>query len=330
MTSNSVPRIAGKDPQQKFGRILFSSQYMPFVAGVVLILFFSLAHPAFLTTTNLWNIVRQSSVLMIAATGMTLVILIGGIDLSVGAIMTLSAVAAVSLMPEIGEWSILVGLLAGAACGAFNGFLNAYLKLPSFLVTLGALFIFQSLGLILSGGRPIPWSGSLSQTLAGGVVAGGMPKIGFWALAVLLSMIFVVRNTRFGQYLYAIGDNERTARVSGINTARMKLLVFMLSGGIFAVAGILLGIRSFSVAPGMGDAFLLDAIAAVVLGGTLLSGGVGGPLRTVFGVIVIVILANGMTLLQVDPFYQTGIRGAVVILAVLLTTQRRSADDVVK
>ena len=284
------------------------TEYMPVIAALMLIIFFGLSHDAFLTSTNLWNIVRQSSVLMIAATGMTLVILIGGIDLSVGAIMTLSAVVTVTLAPYLGEWAIFAGILAGGLCGLLNGVLNAYLKLPSFLVTLGSLFIFESLGLVISGGRPIPWSGSVSQALAGGVAFGSVPKIGFWALAVLVVMIFVVRNTRFGQYMYAIGSNERTAAVSGINVTWFKLLVFGLAGVVFAIAGILLGIRSYSVSPGMGDAFLLDAIAAVVLGGTLLSGGVGGPMRTVFGVIVIVILANGMTLLQVDPFYQIGIR----------------------
>lgn len=302
----------------------------PFLAALVLIVFFSVMHDAFLSWANVWNIIRQSSVLLVASMGVTLVILIGSIDLSVGAIMTLSAICAITLYPDIGEAGIFAGMLVGAACGAFNGILNSVLKLPSFLVTLGSLFIFQSIGLIISGGRPLPWNTPLSSTLAGGVVFGSFPKIGLWAIGILLVCVFVARYTKFGQYIYAIGDNERTTRMSGIATGRVRILVFVLAGFISALAGILLGIRTFSASPGMGDPFLLDTIAAVVLGGTLLTGGVGGPLRTVLGVLTIVILANGMTLLQVDPFYQIGIRGAVVILAVMITTKRGRLDQIVK
>ncbi|MBB3595197.1 ribose transport system permease protein/putative xylitol transport system permease protein [Rhizobium sp. BK529] len=311
----------------KFGAV---GKLTPFLAAFALIIIFSFMHDAFLTWPNIWNIVRQSSVLLVAAMGITFVILIGSIDLSVGSIMTLSAICAVTLVPTMGEAGIIVGLLVGALCGAINGTLNAVLKLPSFLVTLGTLFIFQSLGLIISGGRPLPWNTPVSSMLAGGVAFGSFPKIGLWAMGVLMICALVARFTRFGQYMYAIGDNERTTKMSGIDTTRMKILVFMVAGLISGLAGILLGIRTFSASPGMGDPFLLDTIAAVVLGGTLLTGGVGGPLRTVLGVLTIVILANGMTLLQVDPFYQVGIRGAVVILAVLVTTRRSRPDAVVK
>jgi len=305
-------------------------KFTPLIAAIVFIVFFSVMHSAFLTWPNVWNIIRQSSVLLVASMGVTFVILIGSIDLSVGAVMTLSAVCSITLVPVIGEVGILVGLIVGGLCGAFNGILNSVLKLPSFLVTLGSLFIFQSLGLIISGGRPLPWTTPISSALAGGVVFGSFPKIGLWAIAVLVICAFVARYTRFGQYMYAIGDNERTTRMSGISATRLKIAVFVVAGVISGLAGTLLGIRTFSASPGMGDPFLLDTIAAVVLGGTLLTGGVGGPLRTVFGVLTIVILANGMTLLQVDPFFQVGIRGAVVILAVLITTKRGRIDQIVK
>ncbi|WAJ28887.1 ABC transporter permease [Antarcticirhabdus aurantiaca] len=311
-------------------RLAVLGKLTPLLAALALFVFFSVMHDAFLTWPNIWNIVRQSSVLLIAAMGTTFIILIGAIDLSVGATMTLAAICAITLVPVVGEAGILVGLLVGAACGLFNGVLNAVLKLPSFLVTLGSLFIFQSLGLIVSGGRPIPWTTPISSTLAGGVVFGSFPKIGLWAIGVLVLCALFAKFTRFGQTIYAIGDNERTARMSGIFTTRLKVLTFVLAGAISGLAGILLGIRTFSASPGMGDPFLLDTIAAVVLGGTLLTGGVGGPLRTVLGVLVIVILANGMTLLQVDPFFQVGIRGAVVILAVLITGGRRRVDEIVK
>jgi ribose transport system permease protein/putative xylitol transport system permease protein len=302
----------------------------PFLAAIILFVLFAFLHDAFLTWPNMWNIVRQSSVLLVASMGVTFVILIGAIDLSVGATMTLAAICAISLVPALGEFGILAGIAVGGLCGAFNGVLNARLRLPSFLVTLGSLFIFQSIGLVISGGRPLPWTTPISSMIAGGVVGGALPKIGLWAIGILLVCAFVAKYSRFGQYVYAVGDNERTARMSGINATRMKILVFTLAGVISGIAGVLLGIRTFSASPGMGDSFLLDTIAAVVLGGTLLSGGVGGPLRTVFGVLVIVILANGMTLLQVDPFFQIGIRGAVVILAVLITTKRGAIDQIVK
>jgi len=310
--------------------ILASKDLLPLWTGFALIVLFSLLHPAFLTWPNFWNIVRQSSVLLVASMGSTFIILMGSIDLSIGAIMTLAAIVAASTSATLGPFSLLAGMAVGLLCGAVNGTLNAAMRLPSFLVTLGTLFVFQSVGLIVSEGRPRPWSTPFTDMIAGGTVFGAVPKIGLWALFVLVVCIFIARKTRFGQTIYAIGDNERTTRMAGINTQRIKILAFMLAGLIAALAGMFLGIRSYSAAPGMGDSFLLDTIAAVVLGGTALTGGIGGPLRTVFGVLVIVVLANGMTLLQIDPFYQIGIRGLVVIVAVILTTGRTRLDDVVK
>jgi ribose transport system permease protein len=306
------------------------SVLLPYATALVLVVVFSVSQPAFLSWANFWNIVRQSAVLLVASIAETTIILIGAIDLSVGAVMTLAAIVAAATSASLGGFSLLLGLLVGAACGGVNGILNATLKLPSFLVTLGTLFVFQSLGLIVSKGAPLPWSTPLTSALAGGVVFGSVPKIGFWALGVLAIAIVVAAKTRFGQALYAVGDNERAARMSGLATNRIKLAAFVVAGGVAGLAGMMLGIRSFSAAPGMGDSFLLDTIAATVLGGTSLTGGVGGPARTVFGVLVIIILANGMTMLQIDPFYQVGIRGVVVIAAVMMTMRRRTADAVVK
>lgn len=325
-----MEQILQQSSGRRILRSLGNTDLLPIWTALALIVLFSLLHPAFLTWPNFWNIVRQSSVLLIASMGSTFIILMGSIDLSIGAVMTLAAITAASTSATLGPASLLLGLLVGLACGAINGTLNAALRLPSFLVTLGTLFVFQSVGLIVSEGRPRPWTTSFTDMIAGGTVLGSVPKIGLWALLVLLVCIFIARKTRFGQAIYAIGDNERTTRMAGIHTQRIKILAFMLAGLIASLAGMFLGIRSYSAAPGMGDAFLLDTIAAVVLGGTALTGGVGGPLRTVFGVLVIVVLANGMTLLQIDPFYQIGIRGFVVIVAVILTTRRRGRDEVVK
>lgn len=329
MTHSTVsPRLQGR--RASVASRLGAPDLLPLWTGLGLVLLFSAMHSAFLTWPNFWNIVRQSAVLLVASMGSTFVILMGSVDLSIGAIMTLAAIVAATSEPALGPASLLAGLAAGALCGGVNGVLNAVLRLPSFLVTLGTLFVFQSVGLIVSHGRPHPWMTPFTDFAAGGVVFGVVPKIGLWAAAVLVICVFVAARTRFGQAVYAIGDNERTSRMAGLQVRRLKITVFVVAGLIASVAGMLLGIRSFSAAPGMGDSFLLDTIAAVVLGGTSLTGGVGGPLRTVFGVLVIVVLANGMTLLQIDPFYQIGIRGFVVIAAVMLTMRRRSADDVVK
>jgi ribose transport system permease protein/putative xylitol transport system permease protein len=257
-------------------KFIGNTDVLPVWTGFALIILFSLLHPAFLTWPNFWNIVRQSSVLLVASMGSTFIILMGSIDLSIGAIMTLAAITAATNSPTLGPASLLLGLLVGMVCGAINGTLNAILRLPRFLVTLGTLFVFQSVGLIISQGRPRPWSTAFTDLIAGGTVFGAVPKIG---LSFLLICMFVAQKTRFGRTIYAIGDDERTA---GIHTQRIKIFAFMLAGLIASLAGMFLGIRSYSAAPGMGDAFLLDTIAAVVLGGTALTGGIGGPLSEQF------------------------------------------------
>ncbi len=326
-TAKSRARVAGNPFTL---RALAAPGLLPLAVAAILIVIFSILQEAFFTWPNAWNIARQSSVLLVAGMSATFVIILGCIDLSIGQVMALAAIVASSTYGQLGNASLALGLLVGASCGLVNGFLHAVMRLPSFLVTLGTLFVFQSIGLIVSGGRPQPWSTPLTDWLAGGVIFGAIPKIGLWAVGVLIICAFIAAKTRYGQMIYAVGDNERTSRMAGLPTTAIKVGVFVFSGFVSALAGMLLGIRSFSAAPGMGDSFLLDTIAAVVLGGTLLTGGIGGPLRTVAGVLIIVLLANGMTLLQVDQFFQIGIRGAVVIAAVLFAMWRRTTDEIVK
>jgi ribose transport system permease protein/putative xylitol transport system permease protein len=187
------------------------------------------------------------------------------------------------------------------------------------------MFIIGGIASIMSDGRPQSLGASTLTSIVGGRIF-GVPVIAVWAVLVLLLCIALVHGTVFGSYLYAIGDGERVAGMTGVPVKKIKVATFAISGLLAGFGGILLAVRTSSGAPGMGDSFLLDSIAAIVMGGTSLTGGVGGPRRTVLGVLVIVVLANGMTLTNVDPFYQVVIRGAVVIGAVALTIKRSELD----
>lgn len=317
-------QIARRGVRDKLGVLL------PVSAWLVLLIYFSLASPVFLTQTNLLNIIRQSSVLLVVGLAGTFVILIGSIDLSVGSVVTLTGIVTAMAVSNLGNWGVFAALLVGLLCGLLNGVLHAYGKLPSFLVTLGSLFMIQGIGLILCGGRPQAWQSDLVMGMMGGTTAGGFPVIGIWALGIFAIAVFVASRTRFGRYLVAIGDGEKVARMSGVPVDRMKLYAFALSGFMAGLGGVMLAVRSASGSPGAGDPFLLDSIASIVLGGTSLTGGTGGPHRTILGVLVITTLSNGMTITQVDPFYQVAIRGAVVIAAVAVTMRREELGLIVK
>jgi len=294
----------------------------PILTLVLLVLAFSLLNSSFFQLDNGLNILRQSAVLLVLAMASTLVILMGSIDLSVGSTLTLTAFSGALLVQNTGNGAMVLLIpIIGMVCGAFNGVLVAYGRLPSFLITLGTLYAFDGLANYLAGGRPIglPFGG-VGKIFTGTVA--GLPVVALWAALVLLIVAIVARYTRFGRYLYAIGGNEKTARLSGVPATRYKLFAFVLAGFLAGVAGLLQLERAQSASPAMGAAFLLPAIAAVVMGGTTLSGGVGGPVRTVTGVFIIAILSNGMVIAAVDPFLQNVVQGLVVILAVAVTTDR--------
>jgi ribose transport system permease protein/putative xylitol transport system permease protein len=216
----------------------------------------------------------------------------------------------------------------GLACGLINGLLVAYAKLPSFLTTLGTLFIFNGYALRISGGTAEQLQNETLQKLVNDSSVLGIPNITWWAVVVLAVVSFLAYRSAFGRHIYAIGGNERVARLSGLPVTRDKLLMFVVSGLIGGVGGLMLAAQAGGSSPGMGDSFLLNAIAAIVMGGTALSGGSGGPGRTVLGVLTITVLANGMTLTQVDPHYQTMAFGLIVIFAVAVTVRRSELDAV--
>jgi ribose transport system permease protein len=299
----------------------------PIAVLVVLVVGFAIVSPVFLTVGNMLNILSASSVLMVLALASTAVILTGGIDLSVGSTLTLCAFTGALLAQTMGNAVLLLMPVIGLACGLLNGAIVAFGRLPSFLVTLGALFAYDGLANYLSNGQPITLSsGGVASWFTGTV--GGFPLISVWAILALGITILAFRYTRFGRYVYAVGGNERTARLCGVSVARIKLYAFMISGFLAGVAALLQLTRAFSASPSMGEAFLLPAIGAVVMGGTALSGGTGGPAKSIVGVLVIAILNNGMVLASINPHVQNIVMGVVVVAAVALNTHRRSTDIV--
>jgi ribose transport system permease protein len=259
----------------------------PVVIVPVLVIVFTVLNPRFLWPENLLNIVSEASVLLILAMAATYVIVMGSIDLSVGSIVTLTGVSGALLLQEYGAVGLFIVPLIGIVVGAINGALFAYLKLPSFLVTLGTLYAFNGIGLFISGGSstPLAPNAPLSDVFGGDLL--GVPRIVLWALVVLLITMLVCSRTRFGRYTYVLGGGEPVAKLSGVPVQKHKFRVFVVAGLLASFAGLLLMFRINGSGPEMGASFLLPTIAAVVMGGTPLTGGVGGPHRTVLGVLII-------------------------------------------
>lgn len=296
---------------------------LPIAAIIILLVLFSILAPSFFQFGTLLSILRESSVLLVVALGVTFVVLMGSIDLSVGAIATLSALVAATIAKD-GNWLVAVGagLAVGIAAGLVNGVLFAYAKVPSFLATLGMSLVIGGIGLWFVGGRPVQVFNPEFTWISQGKFLGDLPNIAIWAILLWALFSFIGQKSRFGRYTYAIGGAEAVSGLAGIPIRRMKLLVLVISGALAAIAGILLASRVGAATPGMGERLTLDSIAAVVMGGTALTGGVGGVYRTILGVLVITTLTVGLNTLGVVPYMQDIVQGAVVILAVALTLDR--------
>ena len=298
---------------------------LPFAILIILIIVFSIGNPRFLSAGNMSNILRQTAVLLIVAMGGTYVILQGSIDLSVGSIVTMSGLMTATALRDLGLTSglaLIVGILVGLACGAVNGGIFAYGKIPSFLTTLGMLSVLDGVGLLITGGSPIPLTNTTFAWFSTGTLLGPLPNIGLWALIIYAIATWVGFRTKFGRYMFAIGGGERVAKLAGVKVDRYKFYAFLVCGMLAGLAGGLMIGRIGAGVPAMGEPLLLDSIAAIVMGGTALSGGVGGPHRTLLGVLVIGVLSNGMNVLGINPYVQMSITGVVVILAVAVTLDR--------
>ncbi|AOC58533.1 MULTISPECIES: ribose ABC transporter permease RbsC [Bacillus] len=297
----------------------------PFLGLIILVAIVSILNPAFLEPLNILNLLRQISINALIAFGMTFVILTGGIDLSVGAILALSSALTagfiVSGMDPI--LAIIVGCIIGAILGMVNGLLITKGKMAPFIATLATMTIFRGLTLVYTDGNPITGLGSnYAFQLFGRGYFLGIPVPAITMLLTFIVLWVLLHKTPFGRRTYAIGGNEKAALISGIKVPRVKIMIYSLAGFMSALAGAILTSRLNSAQPTAGTSYELDAIAAVVLGGTSLSGGRGRIVGTLIGVLIIGVLNNGMNLLGVSSFYQSVVKGIVILIAVLLDRKK--------
>ena len=306
------------------------ARFQSLIALFVLCVVLTILTDKFLTVDNAWNVMRQISVNICIATGMTLVILTGGIDLSVGSVLALAGAVAAGLLKDGLQFpssnlyvgftilgTVLSGLLVGLVLGMINGLTITRFKVPAFVATLAMLTIARGLTLLWTKGFPISNLGAKFDFVGTGWFWGiPMPV---WISGVVVAFaVMLTRKTRLGRYIYAIGGNESAARLSGINVNRVKMIVYTIAGALAAAGGIIVTSRLDSAQPNAGISYELDAIAAVVIGGTSLSGGKGSIMGTVLGAIIIGVLNNGLVLLNVSPFWQQVVKGFVILLAVII------------
>ncbi|WP_335949728.1 ABC transporter permease [Salipiger bermudensis] len=300
--------------------VLHSPLALPLIGLIVVSILMGFASENFFSVGNIMNVLRQVSIVAILAVGMTFVILTGGIDLSVGAVMTLSGTIAAGLMVNMGlpGWvGLLAGLGVGVGLGIFNGIMVAWGRMPAIIVTLATMGIARGLGLLYSGGYPI--SGIPSWISWFGIGRIGIVPVPVIAMVVVYALAWVLlQRTPFGRHVYAIGGNELAAKLSGVKTQMVKLTVYAISGLTSAFAALILTGRLMSGQPNAGVGFELDAIAAVVLGGTAIAGGRGLILGTLIGAVLLGILNNGLNLMGINPYLQDVIKGLIILLAIYI------------
>ena len=296
------------------------------VAFVVLCCVLSLSNENFMTWGNWVNVLRQTSINGLLAIGMTFVILTGGIDLSVGSLLAVSAMVTGSMVtgesPSSLWLAIPAGLLAGAFLGAVNGLVIARLSVPPFVMTLGMLSVARGLTFIYNDGMPIANLSPEFRYLGQGMLW-GVPVPVVVLVITFVIFWFVLNYTTFGRYIYAVGGNLKSAKTSGVRTRLVLFSAYLISGLLAALAGLILTARTTSALPQAGVAYELDAIAAVVIGGTSLNGGVGKLTGTLIGALIIGVINNGLDLLGVSSYYQQVIKGAIIVAAVLIDVSRK-------
>jgi ribose transport system permease protein len=309
-------------------------RFLAFGGLIALVVVFSLASPFFMTPDNIGGILLATAVNGVLALGVTFVIINGGIDLSVGTVMTFSAVMTAQVM-IIWQQPVLVGILAGLAtgalCGTLNGLMVTKMKVPPFVATLGMLYATKGLSLVVSQLKPIYFNDApiFNQTAMGSVLGSIVPALDPIKNVVLVMFgaaiiaAFILSKTILGRYTFAMGSNVEATRLSGVNVDRWQTAVYMLCGLFAGLAGVLIGARLNSAQPALGAGYELDAIAAAVIGGTSLSGGEGTILGTVIGAFVISVLANGLRILSVPQEWQIVVTGTILVLAVYMDRRRR-------
>ncbi|MDO7905592.1 ribose ABC transporter permease RbsC [Paenibacillus sp. JX-17] len=297
----------------------------PLLGLIILIIIVSVLNPSFLEPLNILNLLRQVSINALIAFGMTFVILTGGIDLSVGSILALSSAFVANMMVAGFDpiLAIIIGCLLGGVMGMVNGLMITKGKMAPFIATLATMTIFRGLTLVYTDGNPITNLGdSLLFQLFGRGYQFGIPVPAITMIITFAVLWMILHKTSFGRKTYAIGGNEKASIVSGIKVDRVKIMIYSLAGMLSALAGSILTSRLNSAQPTAGTSYELDAIAAVVLGGTSLSGGRGRIVGTLIGVLIIGTLNNGLNLLGVNSFYQMVVKGVVIAIAVLIDRKK--------
>ena len=327
MSTNTMSK-----PKETHGKKLLSKEWLieqkSLIALLFLIVVVSFLNPNFFTVDNILNILRQTSVNAIIAVGMTLVILTAGIDLSVGSVLALCGAFAASLIAmEVPVFvAVPTALVAGAALGAISGIIIAKGKVQAFIATLVTMTLLRGVTMVYTDGRPI--STGFTDTADafawfGTGYALGIP-VPVWLMVIVFAAAwFLLNHTRFGRYVYALGGNESATRLSGINVDRVKIGVYAICGLLAALAGIIITSRLSSAQPTAGMGYELDAIAAVVLGGTSLMGGKGRIMGTLIGALIIGFLNNALNLLDVSSYYQMIAKAVVILLAVLVDNKNK-------
>lgn len=317
-------RLFGSEARQKL---------LAFASLIMLLAVFSFASPDFMQVDNIIGILQATAVNGVLAIACTFVIITSGIDLSVGTLMTFCAVMAGVFLTywHLPMWTgVLAAIATGALSGAISGTLTAKMKIPPFIATLGMMMLLKGLSLVVSGTKPIYFNDTenfpvISQDSLIGLVLPGLPipnaVLILFVLAVVSSVI--LNRTALGRYTFALGSNEEAARLSGVNVDRWKIAIYALGGGICGIAGLIIASRLNSAQPALGQGYELEAIAAVVIGGTSLSGGTGTILGTIIGAFIMSVLTNGLRILSVAQEWQIVVTGVIIILAVYTDILRR-------
>ncbi|MBE0689342.1 MAG: ABC transporter permease [Anaerolineae bacterium] len=313
----NIPALPGGTRSRRFS----VKTYFPILLLVALCAVFGSQSDRFLTSQNFAIVLQQTVVLLVVALGMTFVIIAGSIDLSVGSVVALSALAAAATSDQLGMWAIVPAAIVGTVGGLLNGLIFAKGKVPSFMVTLGTLVAFRGVVLFFTRGAPVEITNREFLTVFSGRT-GGIPNSAIIAAILVIITYIILNHTVFGRHIRAIGGGERVAVLTGIKVERVKILMFTLLGLLCGIGGLLQSARVYAATAQLGVGLELDVIAAVVVGGTPLTGGVGSIQGTILGAFITTILSNGMNMLGVDPFSQNIVQGVVLILAVFITIDR--------
>ena len=325
-----------KDTQGQKGKLLSADarqKLLAFASLIGLMAFFSFASPSFMQVDNIMGILQSTAVNGVLAIACTFIIITAGIDLSVGTLMTFCAVmtGVVLVYWELPFYlGLMAAILTGALIGMINGAMIAKMKIPPFIATLGMMMLLKGLSLVVSGTKPIYFSdveqfGIISQESLIGYFIPSMPIPNAVLILFLVALLgaFILNKTILGTYTFALGSNEEAVRLSGVNVDRWKIIVYSFAGALCGIAGLMIASRLNSAQPALGPGYELDAIAAVVIGGTSLAGGVGTILGTIIGAFIISVLTNGLRILSVAQEWQTVVTGVIIILAVYADNLRK-------